>query len=189
MSFGLGFWAAASTPSGPTDYEQIATIFGTGSATSVLFSNIPQTYKHLQLRAMIRTSFNANVDTIFAFNFNNNTNDTQSAVHRLYGTGASVFSTGSTGNYSAALGLTPANTSTANAHGALILDVLDYNNTSKLKTLRSMYGMTGTTQPEVGMHSALPTAILGTNAITTMQIAFNGNITSSSRFSLYGIKG
>jgi hypothetical protein len=188
MSFGLGFWAAAGS-TGPTDFEQIATIFGTGSASSVFFDNIPQTYKHLQLRAVTRTALSGQTDTIFAYNFNNNTNNTNSATHRLYGTGASVISAASTGNFSSILGFTPGASATANAFGAVILDILDYTSTSKNKTLRSFYGMTGPTQPEIGLHSNLPTTVLGTNAVTSMQILFNANITSASRFTLYGIRG
>jgi hypothetical protein len=188
MSFGLGFWAAAGGPS-QFDYELIATSFGTGSATSVFFDNIPQIYKHLQLRAVTRTAVGAQTDTIFAYNFNNNTNNTNSATHRLYGSGGSIFSSASTGNYSSILGFTPGSSATADAYGAVILDVLDYTSTTKNKTLRSFYGMTGPTNPEVGLHSNLPVSVLGTNAITSMQILFNGNITSPSRFSIYGIRG
>lgn len=186
IPFGVFSAAGASTAQ---SYELIATSFGTGSATSVLFSNIPQIYKHLQLRAVTRTAYGAQTDTIFAYNFNNDTSNTNSATHRLYGTGSTVISGASTGNYSSILGFTPGNSATANAYGAVILDILDYTSTSKNKTLRSMYGFTGPTQPEIGLHSNLPTTALGTNAVTSMQVLFNGNITSASRFSLYGIRG
>jgi hypothetical protein len=172
-----------------SDYELIATVFGTGSASSVLFSTIPQTYKHLQLRAVTRTAFASQTDTVFAFNFNNNGASTSSAVHFLIGTGSGINATVSLGNYSAILGATAGNSATANAYGATILDILDYTSTTKNKTLRSIYGLHGSSTPEVGLISSLPTATLGTNAITSMQILFNGNITSASRFSLYGIRG
>jgi hypothetical protein len=176
----------------PSDYESIVTANGTGSASSITFSNIPQTYQHLQLRVTARTTFANNTDTMYAYNFNNSTSSTNSAVHFLYSNGSSALANSATGNFSSIIGYVPANSALANTYGIAVIDFLDYSNTNKNKTIRGSWGWddNGNTVQDTyfGLLSALPVAV-GTNAITTMTIVFNGNITSASSFALYGIKG
>lgn len=173
-------------------FVSIATANGTGSASAVTFSNIPQTYKHLQLRVTSRTTLGAVVDTMYAYNFNGSTASTNSATHLLYGNGSSALASNSTGNYSAILGYTTGANALSNSYGTAVIDFLDYSNTNKNKTIRSLFGWddNGATSQAtyVGLQSALPVA-LGTGAITEMTILFNGNITTASSFALYGIKG
>jgi len=189
----LGIWASAQTAGTLGDYQSIATANGTGSSSSITFSNIPQTYQHLQLRVMSRTTFGAVSDTMYAYNFNNSTASTNSATHLVYGDGATAaLATNSTGNYSAILGYTTGANAISNTYGVAVVDFLDYSNTNKNKTIRSLFGWNdnGTTSQAtfVGLQSVLPVA-LGTGAITSMTVLFNGNITSASSFALYGIKG
>ena len=43
-----------------SSYESIATVsVGSGGQSSIVFSSIPSTYKHLQLRAIARTDYAA----------------------------------------------------------------------------------------------------------------------------------
>lgn len=175
------------------DYESIATANGTGSSSSITFSNIPQTYQHLQLRVTSRTTFGAVVDTMYAYNFNGSTASTNSATHLLYGNGTSPALNGSaTGNYSAILAYTTGANALSNSYGTAVIDFLDYSNTNKNKTIRGIFGWddNGATSQAtyLGIQSALPVA-LGTGAITQMTVLFNGDITTPSSFALYGIKG
>jgi hypothetical protein len=174
------------------DYEPIATVNGTGSASTITFSNIPQTYQHLQLRATSRTAYSAVSDTMYAYNFNGSTASTNSATHILYGSGTSVaLATSATGNYSSIIGYTTGGNALSNAYGAAVIDFLDYSNTNKNKTIRGFFGWDDNTTSQatfVGITSSFPVA-LGTGAITEMTIVFNGNVTTASRFALYGIKG
>lgn len=160
---------------------------GTGSSTQVTFSNIPQTFTHLQVRGFIRTTFAAVEDTIYAYNFNNDTNTTGSAYHGLSGNGSSPVSSTGTGSFSSVLGFCPGNNATANVYGSFVLDILDYTNTNKNKTLRIISGYDNNGSGTVSLFSSLPLTRPGTNAITSLSIVLNGNITTASRFDLYGI--
>ena len=56
---GSGAYSAASnsvTPAVPVSFESIATLNGDGSATTLTFSSIASTYKHLQIRAIVRNT-------------------------------------------------------------------------------------------------------------------------------------
>jgi hypothetical protein len=189
MLIPLGFWAASGSQ-GVGSYELIATANGTGSSNTITFSSIPQTYKHLQFRAVARTAYGASIDTFYAYNFNNNTNSTGASYHLLYGTGSGVAqSAGSTGNFSAILGYVSGNNAVANSHGVLITDIADYTSITKNKTLRTFWGFTHSGEQQVGLTSAVPFSTLGTNAITSVSFVANGNFTTSTRISIYGIRG
>lgn len=175
-----------------SSYDSIATANGTGSASSVTFSNIPQTYKHLQVRCFVRTAYAASQDTFYMYNYDNQGSLTNSAYHYLYGTGVNAMATGGTGNTSSVGGFVPGNTALANTYGIVIVDILDYSNNNKNKTVRSLMGWddNGTTTSgnvNVGLFSNLPVA-LGTTAVSGLTILFNGNITTNSKFALYGIR-
>jgi hypothetical protein len=73
----------------------------------------------------------------------------------------------------------------ANLYGVLEMDIPDYANTNKNKSLKSRYG----SSPNItGLNSATYTA---NSAITTIELTnqYGGNFTTASRFSLYGILG
>ena len=57
--------------------------------TTVTFSNIPQTYTHLQLRSIARGTATGTSGVDLYLTFNNNT--TGYNGHQLYGDGASAF--------------------------------------------------------------------------------------------------
>lgn len=165
----------------------IQSVNGTGASAQVSFSNIPQTFSHLEVRGYVRTAQAANFDTIYIYNYNNNTNSTGSAYHFMAGDGSSVSATGGTASFSTPVGYCPANNLSANIHGTFILSILDYTNTSKNKTLRCLFGYDANGSGYTGIASGLPLTLPGTAAVTSLSIAFNGNITSTSRFDLYGI--
>lgn len=172
------------------DYESIATAYGTGSSASITFSSIPQTFTHLQIRWVIR-SLNASFDTVYAYNFNNDTNSTGSAGHVLSGDGASISSTNYTGSFSTILGYAPATPQLSNSVAVGITDILDYTNTNKLKTIRGVSGWDGNGGGAGNTYflSALPVTRPGTGAVTSLTIVCNGNISTTSSVALYGIKG
>lgn len=170
------------------DYDSIATVNGTGSSTIVTFTNIPQTYAHLQVRANIRTAVASTEDTIYVYNYNNNTGSTNSAFHFLAGDGTSYYASSGTGSYSTPIGYAPGASATANAYGSVIFDIFDYTSTNKNKTTRAFFGYDTSGYGWSGYSSGMPVA-LGTGAVTTLAFAFNGNITALSSFALYGIRG
>jgi len=154
-----------------------------GSATSsITFSSIPSTYKHLQIRWTALTSSN-NADLAFRFNGDTGTNYT---FHGIEGNGTSASgSNNGTGLTSTPLGI---GTSTASTAGVGVLDLLDYTSTNKYKTVRSLFGYDANGSGYIILRSGLWSATAA--AITSVTILSSpGNINSNSQFALYGVKG
>ena len=177
--------------------EPIATtLVGAGGSTIVTFSNIPNTYKHLQLRIFAqsnRTSFS--VDNLFGTV--NGDSSASYAQHSLQATASTTTAPFAGGNVSqTALTVGGINSGVAtNVFTACVVDYLDYANTSKFKTIRSLngYDVNGTVGTnswggQVGIYSNL---WMNTAPITTLSFTvLSGTaFTQHSRFSLYGIKG
>ena len=166
-------------------YESIATVTPNGS--DVTFSSIPQTYKHLQIRALARTTRNdASVDTVY-LRFNGDTGNNYN-VHTLLGSGSG---SPSSAFYSAPTVLwghsnTPTILASANMFSASIIDILDYTNTSKLTTTRTLGGADRNGDGTVELLSGL---WRNTAAITSIRLFAEGNFVNGSHFALYGIKG
>jgi hypothetical protein len=165
----------------------IASITTTSSVSDVRFSSIPQTFTHLQVRCFLRTTNSSVEDTVYSYNYNNNTGSTGSAYHSIVGSGTSATSGGQTGQFSSVLGYCPAANANTNVYGSLILDILDYTNTNKNKTLRSLSGYDNNGSGTVSLYSNLPLTLPGTGAVTSLTIVCNGNIAANSRFEIYGI--
>jgi hypothetical protein len=168
--------------------ETIAsTLVGSGGVTSIIFSNIPQGYKHLQIRVMQRLSTATTDDQTYA-QFNNDSG-TNYAYHFLYGTGATVASSGTgTGSSSNILAFrSSGSSSSANIFGVGIMDILDYASTNKFKTARTL---TGSDQNGSGTLFLWSGLWQNTAAINSITLTTPGTgIAQYSRFSLYGIKG
>lgn len=178
----LGIWASgAQPPQYAGSFESIATATGTGSSSTLTFTSIPQTYTHLQLRGILRasgTAYDAGVQ--FAVNGTNIARN-----HGLYGDGSAAGAyTGTNGYLLQAFG----GGATANAYTAIIIDVLDYTNTNKYKTLRCLMGEDSNGAGYVMLNSGLAT---DTNAVTSLTLTWpvTGSWTSYSTVALYGIKG
>lgn len=171
----LGFFGGGSSAS----LELISTQVLASAATSVTFSSIPQTYKHLQLRY---AAYATNVGlTAVTINLNGD-NASNYAQHSLDGDGASVssFNSSSRINFNS-----PYIYSNANSLGAGILDFLDYTSTTKNKTMRGFGGLVSG-QSHINLVSGL---WMSTAAISSIVLTTNGQFATTSRFSLYGVKG
>ena len=166
-------------------YESIATFSGTGSSGVITFSSIPSTYKHLQVRMILRgtSAYVANGNTM-RFNSDSSANYT---LHRLGGTGSSAYADGYTGTTGAWQIEVDGNTA-ANIYAASVVDILDYANTNKYKTVRSLTGYDTNGGGEVVLASNLWLNTAAINSIT-VTAAFSGNWTTGTQIALYGIKG
>lgn len=172
------------------DYESIATVtVGSGGASSVVFSSIPSTYKHLQIRYISRTaSTNANPegDLLLVYGDPHAGNGYS---HLLYGTGSTAAATNSgASSYSQYASYTTTASQTSSVFAAGILDVLDYSNTNKLKTWRTLGGWDANGSGFISLSSGIHN---DTNAITSIGFGMNSgaNFAQYSSFALYGIKG
>ena len=169
------------------DFESIATVsVGSGGAADVEFTSIPSTYAHLQIRCLGRTA-RSNADDNAYIRFNSDTGNNY-AWHSIYGTGSSVtaFASSST-NYAQILATSAANT-TASVFNGGVIDILDYANTSKYKTVRALSGFDANGSGIIYYNSGL---WQNTGAITTITLAgiTGSNWAQYSSFALYGIKG
>lgn len=152
-----------------------------GSISAFDFQNIPQTFTHLQLRVFGYSTLSASVDNL-AMYFNNDVTNSY-ATHSLIGNGSSASSSGFVSEPRFYLpSVFPAN-NTAQFCSAII-DVLDYTNTNKNKTVRMLHGYDANGSGITGLGTGL---WLSTNAINRFSGGTSANIAQFSRFDLYGI--
>lgn len=177
----LGTGVAASTNS----YESIATVtVGSGGSSTITFSSIPNTYKHLQVRI---NWYGATGDQSLLTTLNNVTTGNLYALHSLEGNGSSASAGASTSrnNFEAFYDGNNAGSTTNNKVG--ILDLLDYTNTNKNKTIRLLWGADYNGAGKVALASSL---FASTNAITQLDFKpFSTSFAQHTKFALYGIKG
>jgi hypothetical protein len=186
----LGIWASQNYVRVTNSYESIATTtVGAGGTSTVTFSSIPSTYKHLQIRAIARTSATGGTTQNFNMTINNDTS-TAYSFHQLLGDGTSASSYGENVNRSNCVQILhiPTNSSASNIFGAGIIDILDYTNTNKNRTVKSLRGQDqNNSDGGIALHSYLYT---GTTAINRLDFfAGSGNLVQYSQIALYGIKG
>jgi hypothetical protein len=164
----------------PGDYESIATVtVGAGGSSSISFSSIPQTYTHLQVRATSLAP--ALTSGLLYFNGGAGTY----AWHELKGNGATASATAGTSTN--ILYNTYNQSSTASYTGGAIIDILDYTNTNKNKTIRVLSGSDANGSGSVFLRSGFST---DTSAITALGfiVSGGGNWAQYSSFALYGVK-
>jgi hypothetical protein len=168
-------------------FESIATTVITSDTASVTFSSIPQTYKHLQVRCLMRNTEGASGQSGLYMRFNSDTASNYS-WHRLYGDGASVTSGASTSTSSMLAGIGARTGSLASTFGVAVIDVLDYVNTNKYTTIR---GLTGHDTNGGGYASLGSGNWRNTAAVTTIDLITDATFSfvQYSSFALYGIRG
>ena len=168
------------------DYESIATANGTGASGVITFTGIPSTYKHLQLRYIARTTQSAPgyayTDTYLTFNSDTAANY---SYHALMGSGSVASAYAGTSSNNIIIYSTIA-TATADVFMGATLDILDYKDTNKYKTTRSLQGFDNNGGGNVFLLSG---NWRSTSAITSITItAAANNFNAFSTFALYGIK-
>ena len=184
---GSGSISLALAPVTTGDYESIATVLvGSGGASTVTFSNIPQTYKHLQIRCIARTSRVASPSQdALKIQFNSDTAANYSH-HYLLGIGSSASSSGTANRVAMfADGFT---SSDVPYFGVGTIDILDYVDTNKYKTIRCLSGWDSNGAGRIWFESG---NWRSTNAVTSIELTPNigPNFNQYSHFALYGIKG
>ena len=172
----------------PPSYESIATVtVGSGGAANVAFTSIPATYTHLQIRGIGRTSdanTGGNLATYIRINSDTGNNY---AFHQLSGSGTSAgASSGTSQNLIYTIHAGPRGNDLSNTFSAQIIDILDYTNTNKICTVRSLRGQEQNGSGSIGLHSYLYNS---TTAISRLDfVGGGGDIVQYSSFALYGIK-
>ena len=178
----------------PPSYESIATVtVGAGGSSSISFTSIPSTYTHLQIRYIGQTNRGTYGVESFKIQVGNGSVDTGSNYtrHYLLGDGSSASANADTSK-TYWEGVNDFGTTTGGTFGAGVIDVLDYANTSKYKTLRKMGGvdLNGTIAGVGGNASLVSSVWMSSSAINIITIsAISNTLQNYSQFALYGIKG
>lgn len=187
MSFVLlGILNSQVTAAGGGTFELLETTVLTSNTASVTFSNLNtySDYKHLQIRYTARASAGTWVELWARLN---GSSSAEYARHNLRGTGDQVNSESSGANDTKMNVGQAAQTATTDAFYAGVIDVLDFSNSSKKTTLRTLSGYTANGYDDVRLISGLWN---NTAAVTSIQLLpASQNLASGSRFSLYGIRG
>lgn len=168
-------------------YESISTVtVGSGGASTVTLSSIPSTYTHLQLRITAR-GLNSGDECQFQYTINDDFGSNY-AWNLLRGNGSAAFGDGGNSDAMRAQGRYPGATATSNTFGSAVTDFLDYSNTSKNKTARTLGGNDRNGSGQVYYTSAV---WLNTSAINKIIIGNSDGtgMAQYSSFALYGIKG
>jgi hypothetical protein len=183
----IGIIASSGVSAAAGDYESIATTtVGSGGAASVTFSSIPATYTHLQIRGITNSS--AGGGSSINMQVGNGSIDTGSnyAWHQIYGDGTSPVA--NAGTTQTSIRAIPYDSVTSTSFSAFVIDILDYANTSKYKTTRTLTGVdTNSASGIIVFRSGLWQSTSAINTITFTPTS--GNLLQYSSFALYGIKG
>jgi hypothetical protein len=169
-----------------TDYESIQTITLGSAQASIDFTSIPSTYKHLQVRYIARTSRVAGSEDLI-MQFNSDTGSNYS-FHYLLGTGSGTPPAGGAGSQTFMyIPEATGSTAASSIFGAGVVDILDYSNTNKYKTMRVLGGVDRNGSGTVAFESG---SWQNTNAISTVTLktVSSNNFVQYSSFALYGIK-
>jgi len=175
----FGITASSNMSIKLTDFYQIATTTLGSAQSSIEFTGIPSTYTHLQIRGI---TYNSSTSRDVFMQFNTDTGSNYSR-HYLYGDGSSASSGANTSDVNISVGYTSL---TSNIFGVSVIDILDYANTNKYKTTRSLAGYDANGSGLVVLYSG---NWRSTAAITSIKLyPGNGNFNQYSSFQLYGIK-
>jgi len=166
-------------------YASIATASGDGTATAVLFTNIPQNYKNLQIRYQART-IRSQTGEGWYIRFNTDTASNYYG-HYTYATesaGGTSFGTNGAGT-TADLPSIPGSLVAANMPGVGIVDINNYSATTQFKTVKSIGGFNNngsTSYTYFNMYTWQ-----NYSPVTTLQVLSNGGLVTGSRIELFGI--
>lgn len=183
----FGITASSNMSIKLTDFYQIATTILSSAQSTVTFSNIPQTYTHLQVRFMTKSSASGagTSDSLLA-RFNGDTGNNYS-MHYLRGDGSSASSGNSTSYGYLWLGnQASSGTGTTSTFGVGVCDILDYRNTDKFKTIRSLQGYDANGSGVAVLSSS---NWRSTSAVTSIEFSWSTgpNFAQYTSFQLYGV--
>jgi hypothetical protein len=190
MSLILGILDSGGAAAGAGgSYESIATVtVGSGGSATIDFTSIPATYTHLQVRGFAQASTTTETFNPVYCRLNSDNTNANYYHHRLQGNGSSASSAA---EQFPIIGQIQDKFNSAQTYSGLVVDLLDYANTNKYKTIRSLYG--GDINAANGIVGLSSTLWMNTAAITSITLTLVGGsspiYTQYSQFALYGIKG
>jgi len=174
---GYGFGSLVA-PSISTSYVSLGSVKLASNQTSVTFSSIPATYKHLEIRLFQRKSAGGNDALLMHLNgdFTNG-----NYAYYSFGGDGTAFVQSIVDN--AGIGSTR-----SNGWNTTVITIPDYASTAKVKSYQSLSGSSSQTESCIFY---VGTAWDNTSAVNTIRLTVSdGNpFITGSVFALYGIKG
>jgi hypothetical protein len=161
-----------------TTYEPIATTTGTGSSGTISFTSIPATYTDLVM--VFEGAVTSGGTAGLVFTINNITTGTLYSFTRVQGDGASATSTRASSANDGSFGYV-----SSSNRSMSILNVMNYSNSTTFKTTIARSNTNDASDDRVG---AYVTLFRDTPPITRLDIIASQNFTTTSTFTLYGIK-
>jgi hypothetical protein len=192
----LGIIASQDYNRVTNSYESIATVtVGSGGSGTITFSSIPSTFEHLQVRAIAQTNRATYNSSGVSYRLNSDTGSNY-AYHSLQSANDSPSTavSASAASSTTILGSIAISSSVAtNVFGAFVMDILDYKNTNKYKTVRTLSGAdtNGAASGYAGFVQFSSGLWQSTSAVSTLTFtpADGTQFNQYSHFALYGIKG
>tara|TARA_R110000824_G_scaffold194671_1_gene377331 strand:+ start:922 stop:1455 length:534 start_codon:yes stop_codon:yes gene_type:complete len=172
--------------------EAIASAYLEATATSVVFTGIPQTYEHLQLRVSARDDGAGSDYSEVTLRFGpvGGSIDTGNNYYstELRGLASAVGGEASGATHRLRMTFISAPNDSAAQFGGGIIDIIDYRNTSKNTSLLWYGGNAfAPTYPWVAMGSGMWNAMGAVDQISVAGYA-HGSLLRGSEFTLYGIQ-
>jgi hypothetical protein len=185
-----------STPSAKgtfvgTDFDSIASVLVTSAVTDIDFTSIPNTYKHLQIRGIgrVTTGTTGQSDGLIRVG-SSNTIDTSSIYSRFNMAGyVSDSSTDQDVNKSSGfVWVLPRNGEGAQEYYPVLIDILDYADTNKKKTIRFFTGGSFADSNSIIYFGGI--LYDSTNAINCIRLfSTSTQFSINTEVALFGIKG
>ena len=162
----------------PATYEPIATTNGTGASNTVSFTSIPATYTDLVLvfEGAVTSGGTASLDFIL----NNVTTGGLYSNTRLQGNGTTASSSRNASGNTGTIGYV-----SSSNRSMSIINIMNYANTTTFKTAMNRTMTSDATDGRVGAYVNL---FSSTSAINRVDLSASQNFTTTSVFTLYGIK-
>lgn len=183
---------AGNNPYIPPAFESIATLNGDGSATSLTFSSIPSTYRHLQIRMIGREASGGYASAVVYMRFNGSSTSayTNKSINADGGGSVSGGNAGASNSEITIPRFVQGSAAASGYMGAAIIDIYDYAVTGKNRTIRAFVGNddNNTVLNNVSVASGLwnnTSAITSITLIEQRGLAFS----TDTKVALYGIKG
>jgi hypothetical protein len=169
----------------PNTFELISSVtVGSGGASSISFSSIPQTFTDIKLVLSTRVNGGLNAWSDHTYSFNGTSTSTNISSRVLYGTGSSALSTTFTTAY---FSIGEGNGGTASTFGNSELYIPNYTGSTNKSMSSDGVSENNATSSLTQMQGALWSNTAAITSITITDISSNNFVQYSTAY-LYGVK-
>ena len=185
---GYGGLGASVAPVVLSSFESIATVtVGSGSTPTIQFNSIPQTFKHLQVRAFTRDARGATALNNYHLQVNGDTSNNYYS-HTIMHDSTSITAAGGLANKTDYF-IEPASGATTGTFASSIWDIYEYSSTDRYKVIRHIGGYDNNGTGRLNYNgSALYSTLDAINSLAFTNSS-NANFSQYTSYALYGIKG